>query len=426
MKEAFVQYLWQRQSFERSDLYTVQNEKVLILNPGDFTGVDGPDFFNAQLYLNNQLWVGNVEIHLKSSDWFIHRHELDERYANVVLHVVWEYDVPVLRKDGTELSVLEIKRYVDRGLVEKCEQLFITKKRFNCEHGVESINDFVWFTWKERLFIERLESKTKPIFNLLKKCKNDWQYVFICFLAKGFGTNVNGEFFMRMMLELPPTILYKHSDNLLQLEALFFGICGFLEMEDDGDDSYCKALKLEWKFLKAKYQLNALNKNQIQFFQLRPSNFPTIRIAQLAAWFHQNSFKINDLLFLEDITKAYPIFSVSISDYWQTHYVFNNETKMSKKRLSNNFIESIYINVIVPMQYAYSRFNNEEQEGIDQLIDVLLGLKPEFNSVITSFEKIGVVANNAFDSQALIELKKNYCNLNNCLNCQIGKSLLTN
>lgn len=426
MRESFVQYVWDRQLFEKANLRSVQNEEVVIVDRGIFTALDGPDFFNAKLYIDKQLWAGNVEIHLKASDWFAHRHEFDHRYENVILHVVWESDIPVLRKDGSEVSVLELKHYVLPALVAQCEELFIPKKRYNCENRIHEITAINWLQWKERLFVERLEQKVRPISELLARRGNDWSLVFLCFLAKGFGANMNGDFFFRMMLALPYQCLYKCSASLLQLEALFFGVAGFLNNQNEEDDQYTKRLKSEWIFLKNKFSLRSLEKHELQFFQLRPANFPTVRIAQLAAWFFQNSMNIQTLLSTKDWTIIHKAFDVEVSAYWSTHYVFNTESKFQKKRLTKSFKDSLLINTIVPMQFAFARSNGDTTLKIEELTELLFSLKAEVNSIVESFTSLGVLAEHALDSQALLQLKRNYCDQNKCLNCMVGKNLIKN
>lgn len=425
MRESFVQYVWDRQLFDVEKAYTVQKEKLKVLVSGIFTGKDGPDFFNAQLYIGKQLWAGNVEIHLKASDWFAHRHEFDARYDTVILHVVWEYDVPVLRNDGSEIPVFEIKNYVRSELLEKCTNLFMTKKRFNCEDRIHEISDIKWLQWKERLFIERLEGKVIPVVDLLAKNTNDWQFVFMCFLAKGFGSNANGDYFLQIMLAVNSKSLHKHSDSLVQLEAIFLGVAGLLEQHENvNDDQYVKTLKLEWQFLKEKFALSSLDKHRLQFFQLRPSNFPTIRLAQLAAWFFKNRDIIQALLTTKDMAFIYQSFDIEVGAYWNTHYVLNSESKFQKKKLTKNFIDLIYINTIVPMQFAYSEAKGEQANDIDEIIDMVVNLNAEKNAVISSFTALGVRVNNALDSQSLLELKKYYCDQNRCLNCMVGKNLV--
>ncbi|MDR0230199.1 MAG: DUF2851 family protein [Flavobacteriaceae bacterium] len=424
MRESFVHYLWSKQMFVTPQLMSVQNEKIQVVHPGVFTGKDGPDFFNAQLYLNEQLWAGNVEIHLKASDWYAHRHEEDIRYDNVILHVVWEFDVPVFRTDGTEVPTLAVSQYTCASIQEKCKELFIPKKRLNCEKHLHTVSSIVWMQWKERLYVERLEQKVLPIQVLSNTTSNHWEYVFFCFLAKSFGLNSNADIFFGMAQKLSVSIIYKHSNSLLQLEAMFMGLVGLLDNSDANDDSYVLQLKKEWIFIKEKWQLESTSKAELQFFQLRPSNFPTVRLAQLAAWLFKNKNDIATLLTTKDIGFIRKSFDIEVSEYWKDHYVFNTTSKVTKKKLSKSFIDLVIMNTIVPLQFAFSKYKGEDNETTDKVLEMMYALKPEVNTVVSFFNGLGVPVDSAVDSQALLQLKKQYCDKNKCLQCTIGKHII--
>lgn len=424
MKEAFLHYVWANQLFNSSELYTASNEKLKVLSPGSFTGLDGPDFFNARLLIGAQEWAGNVEIHINASDWYLHHHETDKRYDSIILHVVWDNDTPVFRSDGKEVTVFIMKNYVETEVLDKCNELFIRKAHFNCEGYIASVPSYVWVNWKEKLFLERLEEKIRPIQDLLEETHNHWEHVFFCFLAKSFGLNANGEAFFDAVKNLPILSIYKQSQSQLQIEALLFGVTGLLELEDDIKDNYVKDLKREWTFLKHKYSIVEQSSSALRFFQLRPPNFPTIRLAQLSSWLYHQQMPVTAILTCSDLNYFYTLFDVKISEYWQTHYVFNKESKKQSKRLSKDFIDLVVINVILPMQIAYKKSISIEEYDVSDVIDLAMKIRPEKNSIINLFEQYQIGTDNALDSQALVHLKKKYCDKGRCLECQIGRKYL--
>lgn len=424
MKEAFLHYVWANQLFNSNELRTANNEKIIIYSIGIFTGLDGPDFFNAKLKIDEQVWAGNVEIHKCASEWYAHNHEKDNRYNNVILHVVWEYDMPVFRKDGTEIPVLILENYVNVKLVEKSNHLLLGRKPLKCEEFIKEIDALSWMSWRDRLFIERLEYKAKPIELLLAETNYHWEQVFFCFLARSFGLNSNGEVFFDAMRQLPVTIVYKQANSLIQIEALFFGVVGLLHTGDEVDDEYVKQLRSEWQFLKYKHNLKERPNGELQFFQLRPQNFPTIRLAQLASWYYHHKRVITQILEVTNIEELYRYFNVEISDYWQNHYVLNKESKRQVKRMTRSFIDLLIVNVILPMQIVYKRSKNIEDYDLAEIIEIGMNIQAEQNSIVSLFVKNNIKVENIVDSQALVHLKKKYCDEGRCLECIVGKRYL--
>lgn len=422
MKEDFLHYLWKFKKFDTLNLKTFNGENINIINVGQYLELAGPDFFNAQIVIGNQKWAGNVEIHLKSSDWYVHHHERDEAYENVILHVVWEHDTEIFRKNNTEIPVLELKNYVDSQLISNYQSLISPKSWIFCEKHIHETDKFVLKNWQERLFVERLERKTKPIFDLLEQTNQDWEAVLFCLLAKNFGLNTNGEIFMKIAQSIPFSIIRKESFEVENLEALLLGSAGLLDSEKE--DNYFKDLKFRYFYLLHKYQLEKLVTEPVQFFQHRPDNFPTIRISQLANLYHlqQNLFsKISATTSLKNI---YETFTISASNYWQNHYQFDKESPKKKKSLSKSFVDLIIINTIVPLQFAYSK--SQGKEISEDLIQLLMEVTSEKNSILDKFKSIGITSTNAFDSQSLLQLKNEYCNKKRCLECAIGMELLKN
>ena len=420
MKEDFLHYLWKFKKFDTLNLKTFNGEEITITNSGQYLQLAGPDFFNAQITIANQKWAGNVEIHLKSSDWYVHHHERDENYDNVILHVVWEHDTEIFRKNNSEIPVLELKNYVDQETVLNYKKLMTPKSWIFCEKELKSIDQFVFKNWQERLFFERLERKSKPIFELLQQTNSDWEAVLFCLLAKNFGLNTNGVPFYKMAQSIPFSIIRKESFEVENVEALFFGFAGLLETEKE--DVYYKNLKSKFVYLLHKYQLEKLEFQSVQFFKHRPDNFPTIRLSQLANLYHNQQNLFSKLNTPSSLQSMYEVFQVSASSYWLDHYQFDKLSPKKKKQLSKSFIDLIIINTIIPLQFAYSK--SQAKEVSEEIIALLEGVSSEKNAILDKFISFGITPNNAFESQSLLQLKNEYCNNSRCLECAIGIELL--
>jgi hypothetical protein len=422
MKEDFLHYLWKFKKFETLNLRTTQNEQITIIKTGDYLELSGPDFFNAQIKIGNQKWAGNVEIHLKSSDWYVHGHETNTAYDNVILHVVWEHDTEIFGKNNTEIPVLILKDYISSGIIDNYNALVNPKSWIFCEKQIAGIDEFVFKNWQERLFFERLERKSKFIYDLLEETNQDWEAVLFCLLAKNFGLNTNGNSFLQIARSIPFSIVRKESFEVENLEALLLGTSGLLDFEKE--DVYFKDLKIRYFYLLHKYQLDKIYTDPVEFFKHRPDNFPTIRLSQLASLYskHQNLF--SKIIDLKSVQNVYKVLDVSASIYWQNHYQFDKESPKKSKPLSKSFIDLLIINTIIPIQFAYSNIMGESIS--EDLILLLNEVSPEKNSIIAKFESFGVSSKNAFDTQSLLQLKNEYCNQKACLKCVIGMELLKN
>lgn len=420
MKEDFLHHLWKFKKFDTLNLRTSNDEEVTIIHSGHYLELAGPDFFNAQIIIGHQKWAGNIEIHIKSSDWYVHHHERDKAYENVILHVVWEHDTEIFRSDNTEIPVLELKKYVDKATIDNYQSLVSPKSWINCEKQLASIDSFVIKNWQERLFFERLERKSKPIFDLLEQTNQDWEAVLFCLLAKNFGLNTNGELFLKMAQSIPFSVIRKESFEMENLEALIYGNAGLLDAEKE--DTYFKDLKIRFFYLMHKYQLEKTVLAPLQFFKHRPDNFPTIRLAQLAHLYHSQQNLFSKVSALNSVQKLYEIFEVATSAYWENHYQFDKESPRKKKKLSTSFIDLLIINTIIPIQFAYAK--SQGKAISEELIALLDEVAAEKNAVIDKFNSFGVPSNSAFDSQSLLQLKNEYCNKGKCLDCAIGMELL--
>lgn len=420
MKEDFLHYLWKFKKFDTSNLQTTQKQSVAILHSGQYLQLAGPDFFNAQITINHQKWAGNVEIHIKSSDWYLHRHESDVTYENVILHVVWEHDTVIYRKDNTEIPTLVLKDYVASETMSQYQELLLPKSWIYCEKQIATIDDFVLRNWQERLFFGRLERKSNAITALLIETQNDWEAVLFCMLARNFGLNTNGEIFFKVAQSIPFSILRKESAQVENLEALLLGKAGLLNEEKE--DVYFRNLKSIFKYLSIKYQLIAHDFEPVQFFKHRPDNFPTIRLSQLANLYCSQSNLFSKMIQADSIDKLYELFQVSASSYWQTHYQFDAASPKKNKSLSKAFIHLIIINTIIPIQFTYAK--SLGRDNIENAIQLLESMAPEQNGIIKKFHDFDIKANSAFETQSLLQLKNEYCNKSKCLDCAIGIALL--
>ncbi len=420
MKEDFLHHVWQFKKFDIANLKTTKGESIQILNSGQYLQLSGPDFFNAQIIIENQKWAGNVEIHLKSSDWYVHNHEKDSNYDSVILHVVWEHDVPIFRKDNSEIPTLELKEYVALSDLHKYQSLVSQKSWIYCENELQNVDQFVFKNWQERLFFERLERKANLIFELLETSNHDWEAVLFCLLVKNFGLNTNGEMFYKIAKSIPFSVVRKESFSLESLESLLLGQANLLS--HDFQDSYARELQKSYHYLVQKHQLREKVVGSVEFFKHRPDNFPTIRLAQLASlYFHQkNLFSL--VMNCSSINELYQVFNVGVSEYWETHYNFDRESSKKMKKLSKSFVDLLVVNTIIPLQFAYAR--SRQKEITQDLIDLANSIPSERNVIIDKFKTFGIVSENVYESQALLQLKKEYCDLKKCLDCAVGHFIL--
>jgi len=421
LKEDFLHYIWKFKKFSTNNLKTESGETLEVISLGTHNLLAGPDFLNAQLRIDGQHWAGNVEIHEKSSFWYAHHHEKDEAYTNVILHVVWEHNTEVFSKNNSPIATLVLKNILQKETLISYQALINKSSSFvNCESEVTEIDSFFRNRWLERLYVERLNDKSKLILQKLKESKNDWEAVLYKMLLKNFGLKINGEAFFELSEELPFSILRKNRDSVLTVEALLFGVSNMLEVECA--DQYFIDLKEEYKYLESKY---ALKKSHLTpaYFKLRPYNFPTIRLSQIASLYNKEVNLFQQLVSCNELENYYTIFDVSASNYWEQHYTFGKETTSSKiKKLSKSFIDLLIVNTILPLKFCYLKATGEDaSESIFLMIEKI---KKEDNRIINSFDKIGFKTNTALGSQAQLQLYNNYCSKNKCLQCEIGVKLM--
>lgn len=422
MTEDYLHYIWKFSKFNRTELFTTDGESMEIIKKG-FHNIDaGPDFLEGQVKIAETLWVGSIEIHLKTSDWSLHKHQFDERYNNVVLHVVYNHDKDVRNQKGETIPVLELRGMIDGDAYFYYEQFLNNGKKLPCESSFANVPSFIKSSTVDNMLVERLERKSNEIVNSLNLNKGDWEETFHQFLFKYMGMKVNSLQMLELAEKLPLKLLKKESQNLLSVEALVFGQAGLLDIELT--IPYHNELRREFLYLKQKHNLATMKSVVWKFSKMRPPNFPTIRMAQLSAIYNatrQLFYLIRDMVSVADIAL---IFDVEPSPYWQNHYSFTSEkSKKSIGKIGKSTLDSIIINCIAPFAFAYGRsVGNSDFEFY--ALGLLEGLKPESNSVTKKMRSIGFENTTAKDSQALIQLHNEYCGLKKCLNCKIGVYLL--
>ena len=415
MTERLLQFIWQFQYFNKGELQTTAGEEVQIIFPGNFNTNQGPDFNDAKIKIGKTTWAGNTELHLLSSDWNKHNHQHDKNYNNVILHVVWEDDFP-----NYNIPVLVLKNRVSKILLQKYEELMNTKGFIPCENSISSVKPIVLQSWKERLLAERLIRKSEIVKTFLDQNNYHWEETFWWLLARNFGIKINADAFEAMARSIPVNILAKHKNQIHQLEALLMGQANLLNEKFTED--YPVMLKKEYEFYKSKYKLQP-NAYPAFFLRMRPGNFPTIRLAQLAMLIHQSEHlfsKIKETASLKDVKKW---LDVTANDHWHYHYRFDEQSSFKKKNLGEAMIDNILINTVCTALFAYGHFHNE-QKYRDKALQWLEEIAAESNSITKGFLQSGLQNKNAHDSQALIELKNEYCSKKRCLDCAIGNSIL--
>jgi hypothetical protein len=415
MTEKLLQYIWQFQYFNRSQLQTVAGEWLEIICPGKLNTQQGPDFSNAQVKIDGTLLAGSVELHLKTSQWHQHGHGSDANYNNVILHVVYEHN-----EKESGIPVLELQSRISTMMLERYSGLMQSPDFIPCAASISDVSELVWHSWKERLLAERLLRKSTLVFQFLGQNNFHWEETCWWMLARNFGMKTNMEAFEAIARSIPINLLSKHKTQIHQLEAILFGQASLLGGTQQED--YPRMLWREYKFLKKKYALQPVYM-PIHFLRMRPGNFPTVRLAQLAALIQNSVHLFSKLLEMEELSSVRALFTITANDYWHYHYRFDETSSFRKKTLGQDMIDNVIINTIVPLVFAYGLYRKEDRYKVKAL-NWLEGLKGESNTITRGFGRLGLEGRSAFDSQALLELKTKYCDYRRCLECAAGNSLL--
>ena len=419
--EALIHYIWKYKLYDSGILKTTSDLPVLVIDPGIHNIHAGPDFFNAKIRIGNEIWAGNIEIHSFASDWIKHNHHIDKAYNSVVLHVVEYSDTEVQSENGHIIPQLILK--IPEKIKDNYEYLLSRDILVPCLSQIGNIPKLYLTDWINTLLIERLERKTDDLYQLLKEYKNNWGEVFYITLSRNFGFGINNDAFERLARNLPLRYILKHKNSILQVEALFFGQAGLLD-SDVNEDDYYFSLKKEYDFLRQKFDLKPLEAHIFKSLRIRPNNFPHIKIAQLAELVRTQESLFSKMLELEDIQALRGLFISELNEYWHTHYQFGRISSKKIKKIGLSAQNIILINTVVPVLFAYGKAKQlpHLQEKAIQLLETI---KPESNYLVNEFTKVGIQPCHAGDSQALIQLQKEYCEKKKCIFCRIGHKLLS-
>ncbi|KQM78629.1 hypothetical protein ASE74_14130 [Pedobacter sp. Leaf216] len=420
--EDFLHYVWQFSSFDNNGLQTTNGESLKIINPGLLNKNAGPDFFYAKVEIGTTTWAGNVEIHLKSSDWLKHNHQINPAYENVILHVVFEHDIDIKRIDNSTVPVLELKNRVSQALIQKYENLFLTLTDFPCIAQIGTVDNLIVNSFLSRTLIERFEEKTRAVTETLNELKGNWDETFYRFMARNFGFKVNALPFELLAKAVPQQIYAKHKNNPYQIEALVFGAAGFLS--DDFEEEYPNKLKAEFQFLRKKYNIKPVEVSLWKFMRMRPQNFPTIRLAQFAALIVKTNHLFSKVMEIKDVAQLRMLFeNLPVNEYWKTHYHFKKETAAVGIQIGKTSVDNILLNTVALFLFAYGK-HIATQFYINSSIKLLESLPAEQNAITDKFMSAGVKMEHAFASQGILQLKKQYCDQKKCLSCGIGIKIL--
>lgn len=424
MSEDFLYFLWQFQYFQKSNLQTAAGEALQILAVGLRNTNAGPDFLNGRVLIDGLEWVGNVEMHLRSSDWHRHTHTHDPAYDSVILHVVWENDAVIERPDGSLVPTLALKPLTSLLLLQRYRSLLDSREVIPCANQFESVPELQKRSMLDRVLLQRLQRKAATVHEMLARNQQDWEETTYQLLAQNFGFKINAEPMLRLAQGLPLKVLLKHRDNLTQLEALLLGQSGLLT-NAPGTDDYSLTLEREYSFLATKYGVNShqLRAHEWKFLRLRPANFPTVRLAQLATLIQQQTSFFSLFIHTEKMEQLSNVLHVQQSDYWRKHYLFQKESAVKVPALGKTSVENIIINTVVPLLAAYSEAR-DNHSFLDKAMEFLEQLPTEKNHVTDLWVTLGQTTKTAFDSQAVIELYTHFCQPKHCLNCTIGTTLL--
>ncbi len=423
MKEALLHYVWQYQYFTKDGLRTTHGEPVQVLHTGFYNTDAGPDFSEASIRIGSIEWAGHVEVHVKASEWLQHGHQHNPAYNGVILHVVWEADVPIALPNGSVLPTLALKERVPADLLQKWEAFLSNPYVIPCQPLFRQVSGIKKMSMLDRSLLHRLERKAGLVKKVYKLTGNDWEEAAYRLLAQNLGFKINSEAFMRLAEAMPLKLIRKHADQLLQVEALLFGQAGFLE--GTLEEGYLQQLQREWVFLSKKYNLSAtgLQRHEWKYLRLRPANFPTVRLAQLAALLKQSPHIFSVFLTTESPVQLMHALQAEPSSYWQQHYDLGKVSKRHISSLGPDSLENILINTVAPLLVAYSH-EKDQSVYLDRAIALLENLPAEDNKITRFWKSLNLELRNAADAQGSIELYNEFCMPKHCLRCSIGAALL--
>lgn len=418
--ERLMQYIWQHRLWLSEDMVTNDGRKVRVIDPGILNTDAGPDFFNAKVEIDGHTWVGNVEIHVRATDWKRHGHHEDPAYDSVILHVVEKDDAPVYRINGEPIPQVVLK--VSARFNESYDQLVNARVELPCAARLKEVPQLTVTEWIEALAFERLHSKVERVQQFYEIYHGSWEDICYVLLARTLGFGINNDAFERLARATPLRLQHKHSDSIMQIEALLFGQSGLLNCTDNSDP-YVQQLKREYSFLANKFSLRPIEGTAWKLFRSRPQNFPYRRIALLAQFVKDGFSLMNDILKTSDTKQLRQLFDRELSGYWTTHFSFGKPSPSAGRALSNSSIDIVLINTVAPLYYAYGELTDDYTMG-ERAVSLLEDIRPEQNAIVTMFSHAGIKCNDALTSQALIQLRRAYCEARKCIYCRLGHRLL--
>ncbi len=422
MKEDFLQYIWHIGDFNLNDLKTTAGETITLSKRGNLNTHSGPDFLQGEVILDKTKWAGSIEIHTKSSEWYKHKHHQDKAYNNVILHVVYEEDKTCYREDGSPIPCLELIGRIAPSLLKPHRDLTQSLQAIPCKNTINKVSYLNVSKMLEKTCIERLEIRFLAIREELEKNKGDWQEAFYRSLLRSFGFKTNSEAFYQLASQLPLKVLAKHKNYPLQIEALLYGQAGMLHKSYK--DLYPLELFKEFSFLQKKYGLKPMELARWRFMRMRPANFPSIRISQIANLIHKSEHLFSKILENKSAKDLFSYFEIEAGNYWKDHYKFDSPSEnVTAKKLGKSGIENIVINTVVPFLFAYAK-SKGNQALQDQAISILLEINSEKNKITKQWKELNIHSKNAYESQALIQLFNTYCLEKKCLRCGIDREIL--
>ena len=427
--EQLLHYTWKHKLFPLKELRTSDGQCIEIVDPGLHNRNSGPDFFNAKIRIGTTMWVGNVEIHDKSSDWYLHGHDKDSHYDNVVLHVAGLLDTEVMKSNGEYVPQMQLE--VPDYVLQHYDELQKTDEYPPCYKVIPELSQLIVHSWMAALQTERLEQKTDAIRKRVETCNGSWEDAYFVTLARNYGFGINGEVFEQWANSIPLNAVAHHRDDLFQIEAIFMGQAGLLELDsipayyqkEALNDGYFAKLRNEYQYLAHKFLMKPIDFKLWRFLRLRPQNFPHIRISQMANLYYQQKAGLSQLVECETLDELKRVLSSQVTPYWETHYTFGSTSAKNEKHLSYGSLNLLMINTAIPMLFAYGRHTTREVL-CDRAFDFLEQIKAENNYIIRMWQQVGLPVKTAGDSQALIQLKKEYCDKKDCLRCRFGYEYL--
>ena len=427
--EQLLHYVWKHKLYPLKELTTSDGKTVEVIDAGLHNKNAGPDFFNAKIRIGSTMWVGNVEIHDKSSDWYQYGHDKDSRYDNVILHVAGVLDTEVMKSNGQYVQQMQLD--VPEYVIAHYDELQRTDEYPPCYKVIPELSSLMVHSWMAALQTERLEQKTEAICKRVELCNGSWEDAYFVTLARNYGFGVNGDVFEQWAHNVPLSAVGHHRDDLFQIEAIFMGQAGLLELDavptyyqqDALNEGYFAKLRNEYQYLAHKFSMKPIDFKLWRFLRLRPQNFPHIRISQLANLYYEQKAGLSALVECETINQLKTVLSSHVTPYWETHYTFGSTSSKNEKHLTYGSLNLLIINTAIPMLFAYGRHRSKEVL-CDRAFDFLEQIKAENNHIIRMWQQVGLPVKTAGDSQALIQLKKEYCDKKDCLRCRFGYEYL--